>query len=66
MGNMIIVGPDGKRYKVNAPAGATPEEIEETFARQNGGARGTVTTSEAEDARLTDLKNQYDAYTATP
>lgn len=66
MGNMIIVGPDGKRYKVNAPAGATPEEIEETFARQNGGARGTVTTSEAEDARVADLKNQYDAYTATP
>ena len=66
MGNMIIVGPNGKRFTVNAPAGATPEEIEETFARQNGGARGTVTTTEAEDARLADLKNQYNSFQSQP
>jgi len=69
MGNMIIVGPNGKRFKVNAPAGTSVQEIEETFARENGGARGRVVSDqevEQENARLADLKKQYDAYTSTP
>ena len=66
MGNMIIVGPNGKRFKVNAPAGTSVQEIEETFARENGGARGTVLPDEAETAKIADLKRQYDSFRSTP
>ena len=66
MGNMIIVGPNGKRFKVNAPAGTSVQEIEETFARENGGARGTVVSNESESADLTELRRQYEAFTSTP
>jgi hypothetical protein len=65
MGDMIIVGPNGKRFKVNAPAGTSVEEIEETFARENGGARGRV-VSETETEQFADLKEQYNAFTSTP
>ena len=66
MGNMIIVGPNGKRFKVNAPAGTSVQEIEETFARENGGARGTVVSNESESADLAELRRQYEAFTSTP
>ena len=69
MGDMIIVGPNGKRFKVNAPAGTSVEEIEETFARENGGARGTVVSAQEiaqENARLADLQRQYDEFSSTP
>ena len=64
MGSMIIVGPNGKRFRVNAPAGTSIGEVEETFARQNGGARGTVVQNEPAD--LAELRSQYEAFTSTP